>query len=176
MSSLTFRLVSSDWASTSFDAQSAEELSRGVRTRWEERIAQHPRVTTHPRLALQARLSEIDRWLSERNPGATAEQRKSWTAQAEYWRFQANRDLGGAGGLLELQVKSRVGDYWLVTSKYSTGIRPPRIVDLEITHLWLTNAAKWVDHDQNISGVIDRICDIVSDAMAKERRERLHVV
>lgn len=130
---LSFRLSDEQrWASAPFSAATAEQLRRGVKQAWEQWVGEHARGGIHPAFALQARLREIEAWLEERakRADATADQRASWKTQADHWRYQAKRDLGGKG-VLHLHVQAPRG-VWLAVSESGRVQTSGRVVEREI--------------------------------------------
>lgn len=177
---LIFRLAdeSGSWASRSFSAATPGDLAKGIQRAWDEYITMHAGEEIHPGFALSARLTAIRRWLSERlsRTSFTEEQVKSWKAQAEHWVWQANRELGGVGGKLGLQVRSSVGDYWMTTTPGPVSAKPPRLVNATSTSSWLEWAERWETHDRNLKRIGDVVVEEMEKESRKQRRSKFRVV
>lgn len=153
-----------------FDADSPESLGVGIRAGWDAYIAHTSPAgggAAHPAIALRARETEIGAWLAERTGrvGATAEQRRSWAAQARHWRFEARSGLGGSGYCpLRLHVWGDAGGIAIWLNPSGTSAFAPRViraVSLAECSRLLTAGERMVAHHAVLMGVADSIAEVV---------------
>lgn len=180
------------WETESLFVASAEELRSAIRSSWDARIrdvvaGRTPARRVGPRdwrAGIPAgrvrthHLAEAEAWLAERmsRPDSTEEQRRSWQAQAAYWRYVIREETGGGdwtNSILRLHVRGPVSDLWLSPGP---GLRPssalaprvPRNETLDRCDRLLRACVAMAEHDVNM----EALCGFAFNVVYPRRKGR----